>query len=77
MDAKCVSLFDPWLIISIIQLQNYLTVHVALASTCYAGYRRVQLCFKGKRKLLEHHIIPDNNHASISSHVHSQIGKNC
>ena len=37
----------------------------------------VQLCFKVKRKLLEHHIIPDNNHASISSHLHSEIGKNC
>ena len=76
MDVKCVSLFEdnPWLII---QLQNYLSMTVTLASTCYAGYRRIQLCFKVKRKLLEHHIITDNNHASISSHLHSEIGKNC
>ena len=51
----------------------------ALASACGAGYRRVQLFLniKVKRKLLKHHIKPDNIHTSISSHLHLRIGKNC
>ena len=47
MDSKCVSLFEdnPWLII---QLQNYLSMTVALASTCYAGYLGSNFVLKWK-----------------------------